>query len=50
MEIAEKCAYILGIKIFIKREKEMVFMVDAVLLKQAVKNLSSLYAKDHMHK
>lgn len=50
MEIAEKCAYILGIKILVKRENEMVCMVDAVLLKQAVKNLSSLYVKDHTHK
>lgn len=32
MEIAEKCAYTFGIKIFIKRDT-----ADAVLLKQAVK-------------
>lgn len=38
MEIAEKYAYILGIKIFIKRDNEMVYMADSVLLKQAVKN------------
>lgn len=38
MEMTEKCAYILGIKIFQKREKEIVYVADAVLLKQAVKN------------
>lgn len=47
MEIAEKSDYILGIKIFIKRDKEIIYMADAEAGSQ---KLSALYINDHIRK